>query len=181
MRRLPQFVHKISWYAPYYHISLCVGKGNCSHRRILKFIEYLFITYSIYDTDCLWCSLGQSKMQMRRNCNSGAKTPSRFAVVLHNKTYLVKTCSNLYILYIICIAIQPGVQICLNEVYWLSILKIIQSFVLLRYIYMPCTLWYVLKYFEILSTNLWIIFKILNQYTSFKHIWTPGCIAIQII
>ncbi|CAB4008422.1 Hypothetical predicted protein [Paramuricea clavata] len=28
------------------------------------------------------CSLGQSKMQMRRNCNSGAKTPSPFAVVL---------------------------------------------------------------------------------------------------
>ena len=40
---------------------------------------------------------------------------------------------------------------------------------------------YVLKYFEIFSTKLWIIFKILNQYTSFKHIWTTGCIAIQII
>ena len=52
----------------------------------------------------------------------------------------IKYLVNLYILYIICIAIQPGVQICLNEVYWLSILKIVQSFVLLRYIYMPCML-----------------------------------------
>jgi hypothetical protein len=55
----------------------------------------------------------------------------------------------------------------LNEVYWSSILKILQSLVLLHYIYMPCMLSYVLKYIEILSTKLWIIFKILNQYTSF--------------